>query len=99
MEGVHDFSTYRSSSCTAKSPIRTIKKISIKKNRNGKILIRFVSKSFLQKQVRSMVGCLKFLGEGKWDILNFKKSLKSKKRSTCAPPAPACGLYLEKVKY
>ena len=99
LTGTHDFSTYRSSSCTAKSPIRTIKKISIKKNRNGKILIRFVSKSFLQKQVRSMVGCLKFLGEGKWDISNFKKSLNSKKRSTCAPPAPACGLYLEKVKY
>mgnify|MGYP001157178715 FL=1 len=99
LTGTHDFSTYRSSSCTAKSPIRTIKKIAIKKNRNGKILIRFVSKSFLQKQVRSMVGCLKFLGEGKWDILKFKKSLISKKRSTCAPPAPACGLYLEKVKY
>ena len=99
LTGTHDFSTYRSSSCTAKSPIRTIKKISIKKNRNGKILIRFVSKSFLQKQVRSMVGCLKFLGEGKWDISKFKKSLISKKRSTCATPAPACGLYLEKVKY
>ena len=99
LTGTHDFSTYRSSSCTAKSPIRTIKKISIKKNRHGKVHIRFVSKSFLQKQVRSMVGCLKFLGEGKWDISKFKKSLISKKRSTCAPPAPACGLYLEKVKY
>ncbi len=99
LTGTHDFSTYRSSSCAAKSPIRTIKKISIKKNRNGKILLRFVSQSFLQKQVRSMVGCLKFLGEGKWDISNFKKSLNSKKRSTCAPPAPACGLYLENVKY
>ena len=99
LSGTHDFSTYRSSSCTAKSPIRTIKKIVIKKNRNGKILIRFVSKSFLQKQVRSMVGCLKFLGEGKWDISKFKRSLISKKRSNCAPPAPACGLYLERVKY
>ena len=99
LTGTHDFSTYRSSSCSAKSPIRTIKNISIKKNRNGKILIRFVSQSFLQKQVRSMVGCLKLLGEGKWDISNFKKSFNSKKRSMCAPPAPACGLYLEKVKY
>ena len=97
--GTHDFTTYRSSSCTAKSPIRTIKKISIKKERNGKIFIRFVSESFLQKQVRSMVGCLKFLGEGKWDIEKFKKTFESKKRSSCAPPAPACGLYLEKVKY
>ena len=99
LTGTHDFSTYRSSSCSAKSPIRTMKKILIKKERNGKIIIRFVSKSFLQKQVRSIVGCLKFLGEGKWNITKFKKSLKSKKRSMCAPPAPACGLYLEKIKY
>ena len=68
LTGTHDFSTYRSSSCSAKSPIRTMKKILIKKERNGKIIIRFVSKSFLQKQVRSIVGCLKFLGEGKWNI-------------------------------
>ena len=86
LTGTHDFSTYRSSSCTAKSPIRTIKKISIKKNRNGKILIRFVSKSFLQKQVRSMVGCLKFLGEGKWDISNFKNLLNQKKKINMRTP-------------
>jgi tRNA pseudouridine38-40 synthase len=46
-----------------------------------------------------MVGCIKYLGEGKWSVDNFKKSFKSKKRSNCAPPAPACGLYLERIKY
>ena len=99
LTGTHDFSTYRSSSCTAKSPIRTIKKIAIKKNRNGKILIRFVSKSFLQKQVRSMVGCIRLVGDGKWTSKNIKNLLKSKKRSLCAPPAPPYGLYLTKVIY
>ncbi len=96
--GTHDFSTFRSSSCGAKSPIKTIKNIFIKKNKD-KIIIKFTSQSFLQQQVRSMVGCLKYLGEGKWKISNFKKSFKSKSRIKCAPPAPACGLYLTKVNY
>ena len=96
--GTHDFSTFRSSSCGAKSPIKTIKNIFIKKNKD-KITIKFTSKSFLQQQVRSMVGCLKYLGEGKWKISNFKKSFKSKSRIKCAPPAPACGLYLTKINY
>jgi tRNA pseudouridine38-40 synthase len=96
--GTHDFSTFRSSSCGAKSPTKTIKNIFIKKNKD-KITIKFTSKSFLQQQVRSMVGCLKYLGEGKWGINDFKKSFKSKSRSKCAPPAPACGLYLKNIKY
>ena len=70
----------------------------IKKNKD-KITLQFTSRSFLQQQVRSMVGCIKYLGEGKWSIAKFKKSFKSKKRSNCAPPAPACGLYLERIKY
>ena len=96
--GTHDFSTFRASSCGAKSPIKTMDKISIKKN-NDKITLQFTSRSFLQQQVRSMVGCIKYLGEGKWNLDTFKKSFKSKKRIRCAPPAPACGLYLAKIKY
>ena len=46
-----------------------------------------------------MVGCLKYLGEGKWTLKDFKKSFKSKNRSNCAPPAPPFGLYLIKVSY
>jgi len=96
--GTHDFSTFRASSCGAKSPIKTMEKISIKKN-NTNITLKFISKSFLQQQVRSMVGCIKYLGEGKWNLDTFKQSFKSKKRIRCAPPAPACGLYLAKIKY
>ena len=96
--GTHDFSTFRSSSCGAKSPIKTMEKISIKKNKD-KITLKFISKSFLQQQVRSMVGCIKYLGDGKWSVEDFKKSFKSKNRLKCAPPAPACGLYLIAVVY
>ncbi len=96
--GTHDFSTFRSSSCGAKSPIKTIEKVSIKKNKD-KITLQFISKSFLQQQVRSMVGCIKYLGEGKWNIDDFKKSFNSKNRLKCAPPSPACGLYLKNIKY
>ena len=96
--GTHDFSTFRASSCGAKSPIKTMEKISIKQNKE-KITLKFTSKSFLQQQVRSMVGCIKYLGEGKWSLDTFKNSFKSKNRAKCAPPAPACGLYLAKIKY
>jgi len=96
--GTNNFSTFRSSSCGAKSPIRTIKNFTISKHKNT-IKIRIKSRSFLQQQVRSMVGCLKYLGEEKWDIKYFEKVFKLKKRSLCAPPAPACGLFLEKVTY
>ncbi len=98
LKGTHDFSTFRASSCQAKSPIRTITKISLQKNKN-KIVVSFQSKSFLQQQVRSMVGALKYLGEGKWNLNDFKKAFLSKNRKMCAPPAPAQGLYLAKVVY
>jgi len=96
--GTKDFSTFRSSSCNAKSPIRTMKSIKIKSIK-GRIEMQFKSQSFLQQQVRSMVGCLKYLSEKKWDLKKFDLVLKSKKRILCAPPAPAEGLFLEKVIY
>ena len=98
LKGTHNFSTFRASSCQAKSPIKTLKKVMIKKNKN-KIVLIFQSKSFLQQQVRSMVGSLKYLGEGKWNLNDFKKAFTSKNRNMCAPPAPAHGLYLTKVVY
>ncbi len=98
LEGTNDYSTFRASSCHAKSPIKTIKSIKIKSSKN-KIEIEFRSQSFLQKQVRSMVGCLKYLGEKKWDLKTFDKIFKSKKRVLCAPPAPPEGLFLARVIY
>jgi len=96
--GTKDFSTFRSSSCRAKSPIKTMKIVKIKKLKN-KIEIEFRSQSFLQQQVRSMVGCLKYLGEKKWSLKKFENVMKSKKRVLCAPPAPPQGLFLSRIIY
>ena len=96
--GTKDFSTFRASSCNAKSPIKTMKSVKIK-SKDGRIEIQFKSQSFLQQQVRSMVGSLKYLAENKWNLKKFEFVIKSKKRILCAPPAPAEGLFLEKVIY
>jgi len=96
--GTKDFSTFRASSCRAKSPIKTMKLIKIKSSKN-KIEIEFRSQSFLQQQVRSMVGCLKYLGENKWSLKKFESVMKSKKRILCAPPAPPEGLFLSRIIY
>ena len=96
--GTKDFSTFRASSCRAKSPIKTMKFVKIKSLKN-KIEIEFRSQSFLQQQVRSMVGCLKYLGENKWSLERFESVMKSKKRVLCAPPAPPEGLFLSRIIY
>ena len=96
--GTNDFSSFRASSCRAKSPIKTMESVKIS-SKNNKIEIEFKSQSFLQKQVRSMVGCLKYVGEKKWTLKRFTKVMDSKKRILCAPPAPAEGLYLARVIY
>ena len=96
--GTKDFSTFRASSCRAKSPIKTMKLVKIK-SYNDKVEIEFRSQSFLQQQVRSMVGCLKYLGENKWSLKKFESVIKSKKRILCAPPAPPQGLFLSRIIY
>ena len=96
--GTKDFSTFRASSCRAKTPIKTMKSVKVK-SRINKIEIEFQSKSFLQQQVRSMVGCLKYVGEKKWSVKKFNAVMNKKKRILCAPPAPPEGLYLARVIY
>ena len=69
------------------------------KSAKDKIEIQVKSQSFLQQQVRSMEGSLKYLGEKKWNLKKFERIFKSKKRTLCAPPAPPHGLFLEKIIY
>lgn len=97
-EGDHDFTTFRAASCEATSPIRTIEKTNIIQHQE-QIVITFESRSFLQHQVRSMVGALKLVGEGKWSVENLKLALEAKDRTKCSALAPPCGLYLVKVRY
>jgi len=96
--GTHDFTTFRAASCGAKSPIKTMEKINIFR-KDDYIYSYFESKSFLQHQVRSMMGCIKLVGENKWTKKDLLDALNSKDRSKCASPAPAAGLYLENIVY
>ncbi len=93
LEGTHDFTIFRASSCSAKSPIKKMHPIKISKTKD-KIKIKFSSKSFLQNQVRSMVGCLKYLSTGKWSITDFKKAFESKKKKSLCTPSTCLRLVL-----
>ena len=96
--GKKDFKTFQASNCYSPTSIKTLKKINIKQ-RNEKIELQFKSKSFLRNQVRSMVGCLVYVGQKKWNLKKFENVFKSRNRKLVSPPAPAHGLYLAKVIY
>jgi len=96
--GHHDFTTFRSVQCQAKSPVKTLDRLDVKRQR-GIIHIEAEARSFLHNQVRSMVGALKLVGEGKWSVEDVTAALEARDRAACAPVAPACGLYLTKVDY
>lgn len=96
--GKHDFSTFRSSECQANSPIRTLDLFAVSGD-NEVIEIAASARSFLHHQVRSMVGSLKLVGEGKWSPADFRAALDAADRQRCGPMAPASGLYLTGVDY
>ncbi len=96
--GKHDFSTFRASLCQAKSPIRTLDRMEV--TRDGEtIFINVSALSFLHSQVRSFVGSLKMVGEGKWTPSDFRAALDAADRKACGLVAPAHGLYLTQVDY
>ncbi|WP_108681818.1 tRNA pseudouridine(38-40) synthase TruA [Methyloceanibacter sp. wino2] len=96
--GHHDFTTFRSSECQAASPEKTLDRLDV--SRHGEIIrVEASARSFLHNQVRSMVGSLKCVGEGRWTADDLKAALDARDRAACGPVAPACGLYLVKVDY
>jgi tRNA pseudouridine38-40 synthase len=96
--GHHDFTTFRSSECQAPSPVKTLDVLSV--TRLGEeIEIEASARSFLHNQVRSMVGSLKLVGEGKWTARDLAAALEARTRGACGAVAPPCGLYLVKVDY
>ena len=96
--GKHDFTTFRSAECQAKSPEKTLDRLDV--SREGEtIVVRASARSFLHSQVRSMVGSLKLVGEGKWSPRDFRDALDARDRSRCGPLAPPEGLYLVRVDY
>ena len=96
--GHHDFTTFRSTECQAKSPVKTLDALDV--TRAGEeIRITASARSFLHNQVRSMVGSLALVGEGKWSADDLSTALEARDRAACGPVAPACGLYLVRVDY
>ncbi|MEJ8476180.1 tRNA pseudouridine(38-40) synthase TruA [Roseibium algae] len=96
--GHHDFTTFRHTKCQAKSPEKTLESFSVR--REGQVVIaECSSRSFLHNQVRSMVGSLKLVGEGKWTPQDVRDALAARDRKACGPVAPADGLYLTAVDY
>ena len=96
--GKHDFTTFRAAECQAKSPDKTLDRLDVSRE-DDMIVVRASARSFLHSQVRSMVGSLKLVGEGKWTPREFRAALDARDRSRCGPLAPPEGLYLVKVDY
>ena len=96
--GRFDFTTFRAAGCQAKSPLRTLDRLDVGVTEN-EIHIQASARAFLHNQVRSMVGCLKAVGEGRWSLDDFIAARDSADRQRCAAVAPAEGLYLVSVDY
>ncbi|MEM9601027.1 MAG: tRNA pseudouridine(38-40) synthase TruA [Pseudomonadota bacterium] len=96
--GQHDFTTFRDAQCQAKSPIKTLDMARVTRV-GAEIHCEFAARSFLHKQVRSMVGSLVEVGWDKWDVADMRDALIAKDRSMCGPVSPPDGLYLVSVDY
>ena len=96
--GHHDFTTFRSTECQAASPEKTLDRLVVVRS-GDEIRIEASARSFLHNQVRSMVGSLKLVGEGRWTRDDLARALAAKDRGACGPVAPPHGLYLVMVDY
>jgi tRNA pseudouridine38-40 synthase len=96
--GRHDFTTFRSTECQAKSPVKTLDRLDVSRE-GDEIVVRASARSFLHNQVRSMVGTLKKVGDGKWPVAAVAEALAAASRPRSGPVAPPDGLYLVAVDY
>jgi tRNA pseudouridine38-40 synthase len=96
--GHHDFTTFRATMCQAKSPVRTLERLDVARV-GEEIHIWTEARSFLHNQVRSMVGTLKHVGEGRWTVEQARAALDARDRTRCGVVAPPAGLYLTAVRY
>jgi tRNA pseudouridine38-40 synthase len=96
--GRHDFTTFRAAGCQARSPVKTLDRLAVMQV-GEEIVVEASARSFLHNQVRSMVGSLKLVGEGKWRPADLAAALAARDRTACGPVAPARGLYLVRVDY
>ncbi|MGH6828535.1 MAG: tRNA pseudouridine(38-40) synthase TruA [Rhizomicrobium sp.] len=98
LTGRHDFTTFRAAECQAPSPVKTLDVLAVSRF-GDEVHIEASARSFLHRQIRSIAGSLKLVGEGKWRPEDLSAALAARDRSRCGPVAPAEGLYLVKVDY
>jgi len=96
--GKHDFTTFRSTECQAKSPVKTLDQLDVERH-GDTVHIIASARSFLHNQVRSMVGSLAAVGDGKWSADDLAAALAARDRTACGQVAPPDGLYLMRVDY
>ena len=96
--GRHDFTTFRHAECQAKSPVKSLDRLDVHRIEDN-VRVTASARSFLHSQVRSMVGALALVGEGKWTADELSAALEKRDRAACAPVAPPDGLYLAGVDY
>jgi len=96
--GKHDFTTFRSTECQANSPVKTLDRLDVVRD-GEEVSILASARSFLHNQVRSMVGSLVQVGDGKWSIDDLSAALAARDRAACGQVAPPDGLYLTQVDY
>ena len=96
--GKHDFTTFRDTECQAKSPEKTLDQLDVVRDGDA-VHIMTSARSFLHSQVRSMVGSLVWVGEGRWSADDLAAALAARDRAACGPVAPPDGLYLVRVDY
>lgn len=96
--GKHDFTTFRSTECQAKSPEKTLDQLDVVREGDA-ISVIASARSFLHNQVRSMVGSLVQVGDRRWTADDMSAALAARNRIACGPVAPPDGLYLMRVDY
>ena len=96
--GKHDFTTFRATECQAKSPVKTLDRLDVARE-GDEIRVFASARSFLHHQVRSMVGSLVLVGEGRWSAKDLRTALDARDRTACGQVAPPDGLYLVRVEY
>jgi tRNA pseudouridine38-40 synthase len=96
--GRYDFTTFRAAECQAKSPVKTLDRLDVTRD-HEELHVTAVARSFLHHQVRSMVGSLVHVGEGKWSAGDLADTLAARDRTRCGQVAPPQGLYLVRVEY
>jgi tRNA pseudouridine38-40 synthase len=96
--GRHDFTTFRSAHCQAKDPVKTLDQLDVKRV-GDEIHFEVAARSFLHHQVRSMVGCLKLVGQDSWEDGRIAEALAAKDRHALGLNAPPHGLYFVEAIY